>query len=56
MGAETQTGKEVIYLAKYRRKPPPEIPNTRSDEDKLLDEISYHILMAARAIARKSNP
>jgi hypothetical protein len=55
---ESTRSNEVFYLADYRQRGaqqkqplPPEDPAIR----RLLDEVSYHILMAARAIASQTS-
>jgi hypothetical protein len=52
---ESQRRGDVIKLDLYRAKQPTKESQTelRNDE-RLLDEITYHILMAARAIASHS--
>ena len=55
MADERKRFDEVTNLSEYRKKVAKPKPKTRTEHDKLLDEISYHILMAAKAIARQSN-
>jgi hypothetical protein len=49
-------GSEVVNLARYRAKTQQKQEKHRSDQERLLDEITYHILMAARAIAARTPP
>jgi hypothetical protein len=52
---ESQRRSEVIKLDLYRSKrPAKESEADPLKDEKLLDEITYHILMAARAIASHS--
>jgi hypothetical protein len=52
---ENRRGSEVIELARYRAKEPQSTP-AQKEVERLLDEIVYHLLMAARAIKSHSKP
>lgn len=49
----TEEGRKVVKLADFRKKKSGSTTHQteRNDNDRVLDEVSYHLVMAARAIA-----
>ena len=48
-----EEGRKVVKLADFRKKKSGSTTQQeqKTDSDRLLDEVSYHLVMAARAIA-----
>jgi hypothetical protein len=50
MKDDTRHREKVVYLAEYKKKTPPQQRRKPSPRDQLIDEVAFHLLMAARAI------
>lgn len=51
-----ERGNDVVSLARYRAASQEAREKLSSEQEKLLDEVTYYILMAARAIAAHTPP
>lgn len=53
MRQQAERTRQVIVLSDYKKRKETERNGTKKDPSKILDEVSYYLLMAAKAMSAK---
>lgn len=53
MKEQANRPRQVVFLSDYKKRKETNKPSCRKDPAKILDEVSYYLLMAAKAMQSK---